>query len=145
MALPDLISIAAVVWLKNANRPKIGIQTCKSAIKIKVPEPIVFRSRNDLRYRNWWWTGWPNEGIAIIACTMILLEKTDVTHDSGWRKIAPESCVPLLVYSLRRPNSCVPHFLQCLRQHVRSVLEEIQWIPMDFEDLANASNFSKPA
>ena len=38
----DLISIAAVVWLKNANRPKIGFDKCEKSRKIVVPEPLVF-------------------------------------------------------------------------------------------------------
>jgi len=42
MALPKLISIESGIWLKNANRPKIGPQQCKYSIKIVVPEPLVF-------------------------------------------------------------------------------------------------------
>ena len=42
MTFPDRISIAAAVWLKNANRPKIGFENDKNQRKIVVPEPLVF-------------------------------------------------------------------------------------------------------
>ena len=42
MALPEVISIAGAVWLKNASRPKIGFQKSKKSRKIVVPEPVFF-------------------------------------------------------------------------------------------------------
>ena len=42
MAFHDLISIAGAVWLKNANRSKIGFETSENSRKIVVPEPLVF-------------------------------------------------------------------------------------------------------
>ena len=42
MALHNRITIETGIWLKNANRPKIGPQQCKYSIKIVVPEPLVF-------------------------------------------------------------------------------------------------------
>ena len=47
-ALPERISVEAVVWLKNASRPKIGFQKCNSSRKIVVPEPRVFSIENRL-------------------------------------------------------------------------------------------------
>ena len=41
-ALPDRISIASGIWLKNASRPKIGFEKSKKSRKIVVPEPLVF-------------------------------------------------------------------------------------------------------
>ena len=46
MAFPELISIEAVVWLKNANRSKIGFEKSEKSRKIVVPEPQVFSIEN---------------------------------------------------------------------------------------------------
>ena len=110
MAFHDLISIAPVVWLKNANRPKNVFENANKSRKIVVSEPQVFSIENRLplqnlavkkgtkrknrHHRAYHYFSRENGRYArfrfekTAVCT-ILARENDGTHDFGSRKIAP--------------------------------------------------------